>query len=192
MIPTNFSSPTLRTKRLPSKLQLTLKVGCSKKSRFNLFSVLMILILHNLRSVLNVGAIFRTADAVGVEKIYMAGFTPGPLDRFGRVRKDFHKAALGAELTVPWEGVPDIFELLKKLKAESYQLTALEQDKRAIDYKKFRPSKKCALIVGNEVEGVSKEILEQCDKIIEIPMRGKKESLNVSVATGVALFRMLD
>ncbi|HEY4483500.1 MAG TPA: RNA methyltransferase [Candidatus Paceibacterota bacterium] len=152
----------------------------------------MVLILHNLRSVLNVGAIFRTADAVGVEKIYLAGFTPGPLDRFGRVRKDFHKAALGAENSVPWESMPDIFALLKKLKAEGYQLTALEQNKRAIDYKKFNPNKKCALVIGNEVEGVSKEVLKMCDKIIEIPMQGKKESLNVSVATGIALFRLLD
>ena len=108
------------------------------------------------------------------------------------MRKDFHKAALGGEHSVPWEQVESCLDLIKKLKKENYEMVGLEQDKRAIDYKRYKPSKKCALIIGNEVEGVSKEVLNQCDKIIEIPMKGKKESLNVSVATGIALFRLLD
>ena len=161
----------------------------------------MILILHNLRSVLNVGAIFRTFDASGAAsanasasqgKIYLTGFTPGPLDRFERVRKDFHKAALGAEHSVKWEQARDIGELICELRIMNYEIVALEQDKQAIDYKKYKPKQKCAIIIGNEVKGVEKEVLNMCDKIIEIPMRGEKESLNVSVATGIALFRLLD
>lgn len=151
-----------------------------------------ILILHNLRSILNVGAIFRTADCAGVEKIYLTGYTPAPVDRFGRKRADFHKSALGAEDNVEWEQVEEIEKLIETLLTRNYEVVALEQDKRAVDYKKFAPKKMFALIVGNEVMGVEKSVRKLCDKIIEIPMMGNKESLNVAVATGVALFRLLD
>ncbi|HEY4504356.1 MAG TPA: TrmH family RNA methyltransferase [Candidatus Paceibacterota bacterium] len=151
-----------------------------------------VLILHNIRSVLNVGAIFRTADAVGVSKICLTGYTPAPLDRFGRPRSDLHKVALGAENLVPWEIYENINKLIHDLQLKKYEVLALEQDSRAIDYKKCTPTKNFALVVGNEVEGTPKEIFDLCDQIIEIPMRGKKESLNVSVATGIALFRLLD
>lgn len=158
-----------------------------------------ILILHNIRSVLNVGAIFRTADAclagrraVGVEKIYLTGYTPGPLDRFGRKRSDFRKSALGAEDTVPWQQAEDVQKAINELRIRNYELIALEQDKRAVDYKSYKPKNKFGLVVGNETEGLPKEILDQCNKIIEIPMKGGKESLNVSVALGVVLFRILD
>ncbi len=151
-----------------------------------------VVILHDIRSVLNVGAIFRTADAAGVTKIYLTGYTPTPLDRFGRVRTDLHKAALGAEESVAWEAKEDLLSLLTELKKEGYEIIALEQAEGSVDYKKSSHKDKFALIVGNETEGVSQEILNLCDKIIEIPMKGKKESLNVSVATGVALFRLLD
>ena len=151
-----------------------------------------VLILHNVRSVHNVGAIFRTADAAGVVKIYLTGYTPAPLDRFGRARADLHKSALGAELTVPWEQREDVEQLIQDLRftIHEIEIIGLEQDKRAIDYKSYRPRKDFALIVGNEVGGIPKEILDLCDKIIEISMRGKKESLNVSVALGVALFQI--
>ncbi len=150
------------------------------------------LILHNIRSVENVGAIFRTADAMGIDKIYLVGYTPAPLDRFGRKRGDIHKSALGAEEFVEWEQKKTIFPLLAKLKKEKFQIIAIEQDKKSIDYKKVKLTSKNAFIVGAEVAGIPKKVLEKCDVIAEIPMRGKKESLNVSVATGIVLFRICD
>lgn len=152
----------------------------------------LVLVLDNIRSVHNVGAIFRTADAAGVDKIYLCGYTPTPLDRFGRVRKDLHKAALGAEKTVTWEACHDISIQARELKKEGYIIVALEQDPNSVDYKIFKPKGKVALVLGNEIDGVSREVLELADKIIEIPMKGKKESLNVSVAAGVALFHLAD
>src|SRR3954466_13767214 len=109
------------------------------------------LALHNIRSVYNVGAIFRTADAVGVTKIYLCGYTPSPTDRFGRARKDIAKAALGAEKTITWEAIPKIEDLISKLKKEKFEILALEQDKNSIDYKKAKLGKKNLLILGEEV-----------------------------------------
>lgn len=146
------------------------------------------LALHNIRSVHNVGAIFRTADAAGVSKIYLCGYTPAPVDRFGRSRQDLAKAALGAEKTVAWESVENIEDLILKLKKEKYTILALEQDENSILYTEAKLGAKNLLIVGNEVGGIEKEILKRCDQVLEIPMKGEKESLNVSVATGIALF----
>ena len=151
-----------------------------------------VLILHNIRSVYNVGAIFRTADAAGVSKIYLSGYTPTPLDRFGRKRKDLQKAALGAEETVAWEQVKDLSKLMKALKADKFELVALEQSAKSVDYRKYKARGKVALIVGNEVRGVSKQLLAKADTIIEIPMRGAKESLNVAVSTGIALYKIFE
>ena len=151
-----------------------------------------VLILHNIRSVENVGAMFRTADAAGIDKIYLTGYTPAPLDRFGRKRGDLAKSALGAEEFVAWEQKKSISALLTKLKKENFLIIGLEQDKNSIDYKKVKIKDKNAFLVGEEVAGISKENLKKCDIIAEIPMRGKKESLNVSVALGIALFRMLN
>lgn len=150
-----------------------------------------ILILPDIRSAINVGSIFRTADAVGIDKIYLTGYTPRPTDKFGRIQKDIAKSALGAEDWVPWEYVKSLPILIKKLKREGCKVVAIEQDTKSIDYRKFKTPKKVAIILGPEVEGLSKNILKTCDAIVEIPMHGKKESLNVSVACGVALFRML-
>lgn len=150
-----------------------------------------ILILHNIRSVENVGAMFRTADAAGIDKIYLTGYTPTPLDRFGRKRGDLAKSALGAEEFVSWEQVKDISRLIAKLKKQHFQIIAVEQDKKSIDYRKIKLKEKNVFIMGPEVEGIPQSILKKSDVIAEIPMRGKKESLNVSVATGVALFRIL-
>ena len=152
-----------------------------------------ILILHNIRSVENVGAIFRTADAVGIDKIYLTGYTPAPLDRFGRKRRDLAKSALGAEEFVSWEQKKMIFPLLAKLKKENFIIIGIEQDKKSIDYKtlRLRRGQGNVFIVGAEVTGIPKNILKKCDIIAEIPMRGKKESLNVSVALGIVLFRVL-
>jgi len=150
-----------------------------------------ILIMHNIRSVQNVGAMFRTAEAVGINKIYLTGYTPTPLDRFGRIRKDLAKSALGAQNFVSWEQRKNIFLLLFKLKSEKFLIVGIEQAKNSVDYKKVKLQHKNAFIVGAEVTGIPKNILEKCDLIAEIPMRGKKESLNVSVACGVALFTVL-
>ena len=149
------------------------------------------LILHNLRSAHNVGAIFRTAEAAGVAKIYLTGYTPAPRDRFGRPSKEIAKTALGAEQILPWEKVEEIEKILNQLSASNCQIIALEQDKKSIDYREIKLSDKTALIVGNEVTGIEPEVLAKCDQIAEIPMKGKKESLNVAVATGVALFRFV-
>ncbi len=151
-----------------------------------------IVILHNIRSVENVGAMFRTADGVGINKIYLTGYTPAPLDRFGRIRKDMIKSALGAEKFLPWEQKKTIYPLLLKLKREKYLIIGIEQDKKSINYKKVKLKDKNAFIVGPEVSGIPQNILNKCNLIAEIPMHGKKESLNVSVALGIALFRILD
>lgn len=150
-----------------------------------------ILVLHNIRSVENVGAMFRTADAVGINKIYLTGHTPAPVDRFGRKRKDLAKSALGAEEFVKWEQKKSILPLLAKLKMDGFQIVAIEQAKNSVDYKKVKLKNKNTFIVGAEVTGIPKSILQKCDVIAEIPMQGKKESLNVSVSLGVALFQIL-
>ena len=151
-----------------------------------------ILILNDIRSVENVGAMFRTVDAAGIDKIYLVGYTPAPVDRFGRKRNDLAKSALGAEDFVAWEQVKTILPLIKKLKKDGFQIIAIEQDPKSVDYKKVKTKEKNAFIVGTEVTGIPKSILKHCDIIAEIPMKGKKESLNVSVSLGVALFRMLN
>lgn len=149
-----------------------------------------ILILNDIRSVENVGAIFRTADAAGINKIYLTGYTPTPLDRFGRKRGDLAKSALGAEEFVVWEQVKNITMLLSKLKKDGFYVVAIEQDEKSVDYKKLKLKNKNAFLVGTEVTGIPKDVLGKCDVIAEIPMKGKKESLNVSVACGIALFRL--
>lgn len=146
------------------------------------------LILHNIRSLYNVGSIFRTADARGVKKIYLTGYTPTPTDRFGKIRPEVHKTSLGAEHTVAWEHCRNIEILLKKLQKEKIFLAAVEQSQKAINYKNLRTRSSVAFILGNEVRGISPQILKKCDQIVEIPMAGKKESLNVSVTAGIILF----
>ncbi|MFA7000462.1 MAG: TrmH family RNA methyltransferase [Candidatus Paceibacterota bacterium] len=150
-----------------------------------------ILILPDIRSAVNVGAIFRTADGSGIDKIYLVGVTPRPTDQYGRIQRDIAKSALGAETFIPWEYKEKLIPLINSLKKEGYEIVALEQSEKSIDYRKYKNPLKMAFILGPEVTGLDKKILKNCDKIIEIPMHGKKESLNVSVACGVALFRIL-
>ena len=151
-----------------------------------------ILILSDIRSAINVGAMFRTADAVGISEIYLIGYTPSPTDSFGRIQKDISKSALGAETWIPWKYEKNIIPLINKLKKEGYLIIAIEQNKNAINYRKVKKVNKMAIIMGSEVDGISKKILNKCDYIAEIPMKGKKESLNVSVACGIALFGIFD
>ena len=145
------------------------------------------LILDNIRSVHNVGSIFRTADAFAVSKIYCLGTTPVPVDRFGQKRSDFAKVSLGAENFVSWEDKKDGLNLIKKLKKDGFTTIAVEQDQKSINYKKIKKSKRIVYILGNETQGISKKLLKVADYIVEIPMRGKKESLNVSVTAGIIL-----
>lgn len=152
-----------------------------------------VVVLDNLRSVYNVGSIFRTANAVGIEKIYLCGTTPTPLDKKGDCRKDFAKVALGAEDTVSWEYIENTLECVGKLKKENYFIVALEQNEKSIDYKNVNVGNKeeVAFVIGAEVVGIANEIIEQSDVIAEIPMLGTKESLNVTIAFGVAVYRIL-
>ena len=143
----------------------------------------MILIAHNIRSLHNVGAFFRTADAFGIEKIYLTGYTGCP------PRKEIAKTALGSEHRILWEHRDELEPLMVELKEKGIQIVALEISDRSIPVDRLdTPLDKIALIVGSEVEGISKETLAECDQIVEIPMIGIKKSLNVSVATGIALF----
>ncbi|MBI2064895.1 MAG: RNA methyltransferase [Candidatus Yanofskybacteria bacterium] len=169
------------------------------------------LILDNIHSRENVGSIFRTADGAGVKKIFLCGITPCPqLDNYGlrimnskdntesvirnRVIDKISKTALGAEKWVPWEYRRNTWRLLAELKAQGLKLVALEQTKDSEDIFRLKrdklKAKTLALIVGNEVKGISPKILKYCDKKISIPMYGKKESLNVAVAAGIALYSL--
>ncbi len=149
-------------------------------------------LLHNIRSTHNVGSIFRTADALGVSKIYLSGFSPTPLDKYKRERKDIAKVALGAEKNISWEYIDSPVNLIKKLKTKKFQIISLEQSSDSVDYKKVKAKSPVLFIVGSELSGIDPKILKLSDVVAEIPMNGKKESLNLSVAFGVALFRILD
>lgn len=155
------------------------------------------LIAHNIRSTHNIGAIFRTAEGFGVSKIICSGYTPyptlGPDDpRLPHIRdkltKQIHKTALGAETIVPFSytNTPDF----KALRSDGYRIVGLEQDARSVPLPLYAPSTKVALLLGEEIEGIATTLRDKCDDLIEIPMQGKKESFNVSVATGVALYAL--
>ena len=149
-----------------------------------------VVVLDNIRSVFNVGSIFRTADALGINKIYLCGTTPAPIDRFGRARKDLAKVALGAEKDIAWEYAESTLDIVKKLKKEKYQIIAIEQDKKSVSLKKAKAKFPCAVILGTEVTGLDRKILKLADTIVEIPMSGVKESLNVSVSFGIAGYQL--
>ena len=152
-----------------------------------------IAVLDNLRSVYNVGSIFRTANAVGIEKIILCGTTPTPVDKKGERRKDFAKVALGAEDTVVWEYQEETVKTLKTLRQEGCYVVAFEQDGVSVDYKEVNITAKenIVFVIGPEVTGMSQEVLSECDVIAEIPMLGTKESLNVTIAFGVGVYRIL-
>jgi len=143
-------------------------------------------VCDNIRSIFNVGAIFRTSDGAFIEKLYLTGYTPYP------PRKEIEKVALGATLTVPWEYYKDPVEIVKKLKSEGIKIAVLE----LTDSKNFFWNVKLedfpiCLVLGNEITGVSKEIIDMADLSFELPMLGMKQSLNVSVAYGVAVYEMV-
>lgn len=140
------------------------------------------LILPDIRSCHNVGAMFRTADACGVDLIYLVGYTPAP------PKPQIDKVSLGAEKWMKWKQVKQLKPLITRLKKQGVQVIALEKSETSVDIGSVRFKRPVALIVGNEVDGVSPDILALCDQVVHIPMRGKKESLNVSVAAGIGMY----
>lgn len=157
----------------------------------------IIVIAHNIRSTHNVGAIFRTADGFGISKIILSGYTPYPRLSHGDTRlphiadkleKQIHKTALGAERTVPFEyqEEPD----LEALRSDGFRIVGLEQSSRSTFLNEYKAPEKIALLLGEEVEGITTDLLEQCEDVLEIPMNGAKESFNVSVAAGVAMYAL--
>lgn len=168
--------------------------------------------MDNIRSLENIGSIFRTADALGVSKIFLCGISGSSAYNFGlknsktKINPKLYaklladkpphhkisKTALGAENTIPWEYYKQAGRLIDKLKKSKINIIALEQAKPAIAYTMFKPRFPLALILGNEVKGISKKILKKCDKIIFLPMSGRKESLNVSVAFGAAGYYIIN
>lgn len=154
----------------------------------------MIVILHNVRSLYNVGSIFRTADAAGVSKIYLCGITSKPVDEFGRLRPQLTKVSLGAEKYVEWEHFKSTTKLIDKLKMQGYKIFAIEQGKKSIPYFKLNVKGQLSnviLVLGSEIKGLTDSILSRAERILEIPMKGKKESLNVSVAFGIIAFNLI-
>ncbi len=147
------------------------------------------IILEDIRSAYNVGAIFRTADASGVSKVFLTGYTPAPIDRFGRPQPEILKTSLGASATMAWEQVATTKEIIERLQASGVTVAAVELAKGSIPLKEFIEPEHVAYIVGNEVDGVAKETLTLADVIVELPMLGQKESLNVSVTAGIILYR---
>jgi tRNA G18 (ribose-2'-O)-methylase SpoU len=154
----------------------------TKPARPSKFSV----IIHDVRSILNVGSIFRTADAAGAGMVYLTGYTPGPDTHPEKMAK----TALGAEYRVSWARAKRVGDVIKKLRKQGIAIVALEQSRQAVDYRKFKPKFPLAILVGNEVMGISNIMRHDLDAVIEIPMRGAKESLNVAVAFGAAAYEL--
>ncbi len=148
-------------------------------------------ILENIRSAHNVGAIFRTADGAGVSKIFIVGYTPAPTDRFGRTQPEILKTSLGATKTIPWEYVEASGNLIKKLQAEGVTVVAVEQTSDAQLYTTAHTGA-VAFVFGNEIEGVSEAALAAADMTVHVPMSGQKESLNVATTAGIILFTHRD
>ena len=144
----------------------------------------LIVVLDNIRSLNNIGSVFRTSDAFLIEKIYLCGITAQP------PHKDIHKTALGATDSVDWEYIADTKTIIQKLQAENTICIAIEQAENSIMLNDFQPKKnqKYAVVMGNEVKGVQQEVVSLCDAVIEIPQIGTKHSLNIAVSCGVVLW----
>jgi tRNA G18 (ribose-2'-O)-methylase SpoU len=154
----------------------------------NLEKRMKYLVLENIRSAYNVGAMFRTADGAGVTKIFLVGYTPTPIDRFARVQPEIKKTSLGASESVPWEYFNESQQLIEQLKSMECVVVSVEQTDNSKPLQGFTVPENVAYIMGNEVEGISKSFLAASDTIVDIPMLGEKESLNVSVAAGIILY----
>lgn len=139
---------------------------------------------HNIRSLWNVGSLFRTCDGFGVEKLYLTGYTGRP------PRKEITKVALGADEFVPWEHVDEPMRVIEELKKDGWNIVSLEQAEGSISVNDFEPEFPLCLILGSEIAGIRDDLLHESDAVIEIPMIGKKESYNVAVAAGIALYAL--
>ncbi len=158
----------------------------------------IVVIAHNIRSAHNIGSLLRTCEGLGISRLYLTGYSPyPPIDEderlphiVKRIEKQIIKTSLGAEKSLPWEHQKDATQLIADLKVNGFTVVALEQAEKSIKLPEFRPSSKVALLLGSEVTGVDKELLEQTDDIVEIPMFGKKESFNVVQATAMAIYQL--
>jgi tRNA G18 (ribose-2'-O)-methylase SpoU len=158
----------------------------------------IIVIAHDIRSTHNVGSLLRTADGLGVAKVYLTGYTPYPIapndPRLPHIATKLdaaiHKTALGAEHTVVWSQVDNVFTVLSRLREDGFTICALEQTTDAIDLNKFSAPEKCAILLGSEVTGIDPKLLKEVDKSLVIPMFGKKESFNVIQAAAMALYQL--
>lgn len=158
----------------------------------------IVLIAHDIRSTHNVGALLRTAECMGVQKVYLTGYTPYPatandqrLPHITRkLEKDIQKTALGAHQTIAWEYVEDAVDVLTDLAARGFRIMALEQHDRSTPLPAYNPPQDVALLLGREVEGVDEQLLGRCDDILEIPQFGQKESLNVVQAAAMGLYHL--
>lgn len=159
----------------------------------------LILVAHNIRSAHNVGALMRTAEGLGVTKLYLTGYTPYPLAQNDtrlphisqKMSKQINKTALGAEDSLDWEHKEDVDALLDELKSDGYALAALEQTNKSVSLSRYRAANRLALLLGSEVSGVDENLLSKMDTHLEIPMKGKKESFNVVEAAAIAMHHCL-
>lgn len=180
--PRHFKTPTLAVGEPTAASALKTK-NLKLKSPRDFY-----VIAHNIRSLHNVGSVFRTADAFGVTKIFLTGYTGRPDEHLNGSK--IAKVALGAEKFVPWEYCKSALSVVKKLKQQKVRIVGLENNVKAYTLSKYRSAFPLALILGEEVKGIGKPLLKLCDDIVEIPMVGKKESLNVSVAFGIAAYEI--
>ena len=158
----------------------------------------LVLVVHNVRSAHNTGSLLRTADGLGVEKVYLTGYTPYPvtpddkrLPHIGaKVTRQMHKTALGAEQSVTWEHAAEIRPVIDKLKLDGFIVLALEQAPGSVNLPNYTKKEPAALVVGNEISGLDEEVLGACDTVVSIPMAGRKESFNVAVAGAMALYHL--
>lgn len=156
----------------------------------------IIVVVHNIRSTHNVGSLFRTAEGFGIKKLLISGYSPHPRTAHDtrlphvadKATRQIHKTALGAESLVPFEYFTEVD--FRSLRKSGYRIVALEQATGSVLLPNYTPPEKIVLVLGEEVQGISPYLLEQCDDIVEIPMAGKKESFNVSVAAGIALYHL--
>jgi tRNA G18 (ribose-2'-O)-methylase SpoU len=158
----------------------------------------LVIVAHNIRSTHNIGSILRTAEGFGIEHCYLTGYTPFPIipndprlpHLSSKIDLAIAKTALGAEKLVPISVHEDVRTCMNTLKADGYRIVGLEQSPHSIELSRYRPAVKTALLLGEEVAGIDKELLKLCDDIVEIPMHGQKESFNVSVAAGIAMYQL--
>lgn len=165
---------------------------------YNLAMRSIIVIAHNIRSTHNVGSLFRTSEGLGVDRIYLTGYTPYPRHASDRrlphlsdkINRQIHKTALDAENNLPWKHEESLLKVIEALKSQGYVIAALEQSANSTPLPEFQPPEKLALILGNEVSGLEPEDLALVSAILEIPMFGKKESFNVVQAAAIALYHL--